>query len=254
MAESRTIEWKQISIEAVAIVLSILLAFGIDAWWTDLERSTDESESIELIQRDLTAAIAMLENHVAFSRGAAQSALDAYAALSGPGPYDHEEIHQQLMAVDRLTMRVPTAAYSDLLSTGNLRLIDDRELRDAIIQFYEGQERAELIILSNNENGLDRQLFGAYIDHGLVYTHSETDISGHNVNRAYLQINQYLGDQFDHLENPFWKFAPDSREWDHLRAVLLNAALIHFIGENIADIRIVEAEKLLQAIDTWQNQ
>lgn len=35
MAESKTIAWKQISIEAVAIILSILLAFAIDAWWTD---------------------------------------------------------------------------------------------------------------------------------------------------------------------------------------------------------------------------
>lgn len=196
----------------------------------------------------------MLEYHIAFTKGAAQSALDAYAALSGPGPYDREEIHQQLMAVDRLTMKVPTAAYSDLLSTGNLRLIEDRELRDAVIQFYEGQDRAELIILSNNRNALDRMLFGAYIEHGLVYPHSETDISGHNINHAYSQINQYLGDQFDHLENPFWKFAPDSREWDQLRAVLLNAALSHFIGENVGNIRITEAKKLLQAINTWQNR
>ncbi len=254
MTESRTIAWKQISIEAVAIILSILLAFAIDAWWTDLERSTDESESIELIQRDLTSAIVMLENHSAFSKGAAQSALDAYVALSGPGPYNHEKIHKQLMAVDRLTMKVPTAAYSDLLSTGNLRLIEDRELRDAIIQFYEGQDRAELIILSNNRNALDRMLFGAFIDDGLVYPHSETDISSININHSYSQINQYLGDQFDHLENPFWKFAPDSREWDKLRAVLLNAALSHFIGENTANIRIEEARKLLKAIDTWQHQ
>jgi hypothetical protein len=35
MADSRIIPWTTIAVEAVAIVLSILLAFAIDAWWTE---------------------------------------------------------------------------------------------------------------------------------------------------------------------------------------------------------------------------
>ncbi len=254
MTRSGKIEWRQISIEAVAIVLSILLAFAIDAWWTDLERSIEEAESIELIHRDLKASEEMLRHHVSFSRESAQAALDAYAALSGPGPYDREKIHLQLLAVDRLTMKVPRAAYSDLLSTGNLRIIDDRQLRDAVIHFYETQERAELIIIRNNDEFLDRQYFGSIFGDGLVYSHTKAAVAGQNANSAFDQVNQYLGKQFDHLEDPLWRFAPDSREWDRLRAVLLNAAIAHLIGEDIAERRILEVEKLLLAIDSWQSQ
>lgn len=35
MTESRIIHWKRIAVEAAAIVISILLAFAIDAWWVE---------------------------------------------------------------------------------------------------------------------------------------------------------------------------------------------------------------------------
>ena len=99
---------------------------------------------------------------------------------------------------------------------------------------------------------MDGQLFGAYFGDGLVYPQTREDVGGEAISRAYVQVNEYLGHQFGHLEDPLWSFAPDSREWDKLRAVLLNAALIHLIGEDMAELRIGEAEKLLQFIAAWQ--
>jgi hypothetical protein len=49
MSRADKIPWKRLSVEALAIVGSILLAFAIDAWWEDLARSSDEVESLELI-------------------------------------------------------------------------------------------------------------------------------------------------------------------------------------------------------------
>jgi hypothetical protein len=49
MTKAERIPWKRLSVEAMAIVASILLAFAIDAWWEDLARSSDEVESLELI-------------------------------------------------------------------------------------------------------------------------------------------------------------------------------------------------------------
>lgn len=43
MINNQEIPWKRISVEAIAIVASILLAFGIDAWWDErLERSNEQ--------------------------------------------------------------------------------------------------------------------------------------------------------------------------------------------------------------------
>lgn len=43
MKNVQTIPWKRISVESIAIVASILLAFGIDAWWDErLEQSQEQ--------------------------------------------------------------------------------------------------------------------------------------------------------------------------------------------------------------------
>ena len=55
-----------------------------------------------------------------------------------------------MLRIDRRTIRLPTAAFTDLLSTGNLRVIQDREVRDAIVRFYEMTERSQTIIDKNN--------------------------------------------------------------------------------------------------------
>jgi hypothetical protein len=49
MAEAQRIPWKRLSIEAAAIVVSILLAFAIDAWWDQRqERSLERTALIGL--------------------------------------------------------------------------------------------------------------------------------------------------------------------------------------------------------------
>ena len=44
MANSNAISWKRISIEAGAIVISILFAFSIDAWWEARQDQVEERE------------------------------------------------------------------------------------------------------------------------------------------------------------------------------------------------------------------
>jgi hypothetical protein len=42
LIEPQKIQWKRLSVEAVAIVASILFAFAIDAWWDDRQKAGDE--------------------------------------------------------------------------------------------------------------------------------------------------------------------------------------------------------------------
>ena len=44
MTETKTIPWKRLTVEAAAIVVSILLAFGIDAWWDARNDVVEERE------------------------------------------------------------------------------------------------------------------------------------------------------------------------------------------------------------------
>jgi len=46
MSKSNEISWKRLTAEAVAIVVSILLAFSIDAWWNNRQRETEVQNTI----------------------------------------------------------------------------------------------------------------------------------------------------------------------------------------------------------------
>jgi hypothetical protein len=51
MTETQNIPWKRLSVEAIAIVTSILLAFAIDAWWQVRgQRAEFQNQQLALLQ------------------------------------------------------------------------------------------------------------------------------------------------------------------------------------------------------------
>ena len=57
MAETQNIPWKRLSVEAAAIVISILLAFAIDAWWEgQKDREIEQELLVSLVQEFERAA------------------------------------------------------------------------------------------------------------------------------------------------------------------------------------------------------
>jgi hypothetical protein len=55
MTETQEMPWKRISVEAAAIVASILLAFAIDAWWDSKQQQEDEHRSLNALLTDLNS-------------------------------------------------------------------------------------------------------------------------------------------------------------------------------------------------------
>jgi hypothetical protein len=56
MQVENNIPWKRLTAEGAAIVVSILLAFWIDAWWDDRAERTLVRESLEAIEVELLEA------------------------------------------------------------------------------------------------------------------------------------------------------------------------------------------------------
>ena len=248
MNELQRIPWKRISVEAVAIVASILLAFAIDAWWAERAEKRDEQASLSLIYRDILEAQEQLRDYISYAESASDSAINAFAALARPGPYDRDYVRTQLFRVDRSTLRVPRAAYRDLLSTGNLRIIGDRQLRDSIIRFYEDIERTELVIRSNNAAYLDRLLTDIYYGEGLLLPINPNDSGTAEIDAANASVFERLPDDVRQMEDPFWQLSPDSKEWQRLRAAVLYAASVHGLGAELAEDLLGQAVSLAEAV------
>ena len=229
------------------IVVSILLAFWIDAWWVGLEEAEDERESLELVSRDLNAAILQLTEYAEFAERVGTGGLDAVAALSSGDPRDRVELSRMIQqATDRKTVALPAAAYTDLVSTGNLRLIQNRKLRDAIVRYYETAEIAQRILEKNSALFLDKHIYGIYGD-GLVmwrldvpWGHREAQLV------AMRDAASRLPENFEYGPDYFWSLSPDSMEWHRLRSSLSVAAATLFMGREYA-LEIIEDARALDA-------
>ena len=229
------------------IVVSILLAFWIDAWWVGLEEARDERESLELVSRDLNAAIAQLTEYAEFAEQLGTQGLEAVAALSKDEVPDHLELSRMIQrATDRRTVALPAAAYTDLVSTGSLRLVRDRDLRDAIVRYYESAEIAQRILEKNSSLFLDEHMYSLYGD-GLVmwrtdepWGHREAQLA------ATRDAASRLPEDFEYGPDYFWSLPSNSAEWHRLRSSLSVAAATLFMGREYA-LEVIEDARALDA-------
>ena len=155
MSSAQAIQWKRLSVEAVAIVTSILLAFAIEAWWGERSEQIRLAGAIQNIAAEVRNARVEIENAVQrntfridgmrrfvslkvdeFQVLPEDSLLSFHGVFYTPSPFD-------------------TSGYAlrGLLTSGNLEIIDNDELRSALIawaQFPNEIERdyAETLQLS----------------------------------------------------------------------------------------------------------
>lgn len=68
----RKVPWTRVLLEGAVIVLSILLAFGIQAWWDDLSEAREETRLLRAVLEEARANQTMLEEEEAYQRAGLQ--------------------------------------------------------------------------------------------------------------------------------------------------------------------------------------
>lgn len=133
----KEIQWVIIFSEGMAIVVSILLAFAIDAWW---ERRNEATQALALeqgLRADFVASQAHVERWLAGNR----RMLDAQAELvrrvrsaeAGAGITVPAEL---LLGVVGAPTYSPTdSTYEAALSSGQIRLIENSDLHEALARW-----------------------------------------------------------------------------------------------------------------------
>lgn len=145
MAERRTIPWQTIAVEAVAIVLSILLAFAIDAWWTEKKDRDVEHAALNALRTDFAASREQLAE-VLRSLGDGRS---SFARFQSATPAELTEINpdavRRILAglVKNHTFDPVTATLDALANDGRLGLISDPQLLGRLSQWRSDLENIE---------------------------------------------------------------------------------------------------------------
>ncbi len=139
MTANEKIPWKRLSVEAAAIVGSILLAFAIDAWWAErLERIT-EREELSRLYNEFSSNRERLDTWVSvdgFMHRIRASSLHVseilQAAMKG-GSQTVLVLDVQIADLVRsATFEAETPVYESLVRSGRIEIIENREIVTAI--------------------------------------------------------------------------------------------------------------------------
>ena len=123
--------WNRLIVEGLVIVISILLAFAIDAWWEDLQETRDAEDQVVRVVAELQANVEILraqDQQLELARGAARE----FLSIMGPGdePVAMQTIGSSMVGIFSVpTLSLNDSATQDFLSSGQLtygRWIDVR--------------------------------------------------------------------------------------------------------------------------------
>jgi hypothetical protein len=239
-------QWGQVLVELALLVTGILIALAIDSWIDDRRDARLERQYLELLVRDLDRDLATLDDALRFEEAQVAASVLAYRALrGGVAPAKREAVATALgQLTSRRTLRLGRATYTDLLSTGNLRLIRNPELRDSIVRLYENNERAQSIRDRNNQEFVDRMYMTYLLDRGLVMPRPRRLPAIGESDKSFASRVGVGADTDDDL---LWRLPPSSPEWNVLagrvwhRGTVTEAAIEQY-RQVVEEIRAVRRE------------
>ncbi len=186
----RSVPWLRVFAEGAVIVLSILLAFGIDAWWEGRQERAEEREALEALADDFDAAARELESE----RLLVDSLLTAsHAILRWTGPdADSRHVDSLALVLPELSRmpnyQPPTGTLDALVGSGDLRLIRSDTLRAALASF---QNR--LAAHKRSEGFGADMLFGEYLPYlNEVLPMKRFGLGGDGVSRFEVDVGALL--------------------------------------------------------------
>ena len=241
--------------EYLIVVLGVLTAVAINAWWQGRQDAASEANYLALVSRDLHQMVANLEELSAFEAQQFEDGVRAYHLLSEPGlPPERQAEVSRLLArlTDRRTVSVVDAAYEDLVSTGNLRLIRDRRLRDQIVSFHEEAGRVVEIHNRNNWLFVDGLFVREVYGRGLFLRRPGSNIVGTTGRDSVLHAR--LAGGYIEDADAAWAVPQTAPEWDLVRGQLLMRIDIASIARGQADRLLESARELREVVEAEQDQ
>jgi hypothetical protein len=133
MSDRQTIPWTRISIEAAAIVASILLAFSIDAWWDGVQDRAKEREILSLLRAEFEANQKVLTRTAGIHRlnlGAMREIISVSETDTSVNDASLGSLFLQAAGTPHYNSA--TGALAATISSGRIDLIRNVELRNRL--------------------------------------------------------------------------------------------------------------------------
>ena len=128
--------WRRAVLEAVVIVASILMAFGLDAWWAGVQAKHEEHQYLVALRREFSVARDSLESQASRRAWALYvgEALIGQVQGAAEAPADSLLYWSSGLSL-QIDFDPPMAVYDDVISSGGTQLIRSDSLRIALAQY-----------------------------------------------------------------------------------------------------------------------
>jgi len=242
--------WSTIVIELLLIVVGIMVALSIDDWAQEREERKTEQIYLRLLSRDLDQMVEELQAYVDFETSMAAASATVLKTLSGNG-YEREGETLRGYLSDmgtRRTLRLVSAAYTDLTSTGNLQLIRARSLRDQLLRYFAEVSRTELVVEKNNTVFIDNIYWSFTMNAGITWAPTHWQDMGAKLNKAEGYYREILGPDIAYPTDAILAQPADAEIWNQIRRMCFLRLRVSATGLSSATTLIDKTEQLKSAI------
>jgi hypothetical protein len=166
---------------------------------------------------------------------------------AGIAPGEREDVARAVSALlSRRTLRLSRSTYTDLLSTGNVRLLRNARLRDDIARLYERNERALAIRDRNNQVFVDEGFLAHVLGSGLIAPRPSNTLTA--ANYPITEFDQQMGVPVGAEQDLLWKLEPDSPEWKILANKVWYRSFVSFAAVGQAKTMVTDTAAVRRAI------
>jgi hypothetical protein len=132
-------------VEGFVIVISILLAFGLQAWWEDRQERDEARAYLESLEADFQQTRLRALEHLGANEATLTSARWLLEALGKPpGAVEGDSLSILLESSLWIwTFEPVLGTYQDMVNSGDLRLLESQDLRIALSEFEERVEHVD---------------------------------------------------------------------------------------------------------------
>jgi len=237
MKDDNAIAWRRVTVEGTVIVISILLAFAIDAWWEERNAREAEFEQLVRVAQELEANTKTLQRKLDVIVTSIEGT-EQLISWMGPEPINvpPDVLHGHWPKFFSIGMySVPRGAAQDYLAAGILRSSRHVAIRDAVSGWYSAADHLE------KQYGLLRIAHARINDYAEDKIPSLHDVIGTGIVNQDL-VSKFPYDQGALLSDPYFE--------SRLATYLIR---LEFVSSEINSLLDHQAE-LVSMIETTTSQ
>lgn len=165
----RAENWFAVFLDLVVVVVGLFIGLQVDTWWEDRKEARFESEYLLEIQEDFELNKLELKALTKRLEGIIQSTLvlQEQSALATPSMSVSDLNRNFSQIFNMATFDPVNRAYANLIGSGDLKLIRNRPLKNALAEYYAAA--IETAVVQNTHEMELVQVYEPYVIENLDY-------------------------------------------------------------------------------------